>query len=174
MNIQLENLNIDFRNEASTPFFQVENDHRLRFDTDYINRGNLTQIIDILFQDNDNIKLSYYHGKVFPKKIKEPTRIGKYISIKNWKEEFIEIENEYNDKEIYVIATINNISKVELINYILYLKNALKNPYMCIYNEYNLLANSTDVIDIVSGSTLKINELKSIYKPIVNQFYSEE
>lgn len=174
MNIQLENIKINFQNEAPAPFFQVKDDHRLRFDIEYINRENLAQIADMLFKGNSCIKLSYYYGTVFPNLNKEPTRIGRYISIKNWKEELIEIENEYNEKEAYVIVTITNIRKSELINYILYLKNALKNPYMCVYDEYNLLCNSTDVIDIVSDSTSIINDLKSSYNPMVDYFYSEE
>ncbi|MCG7338834.1 hypothetical protein MHZ36_05980 [Staphylococcus sp. ACRSN] len=174
MNIQLENLKINFRNEGPDPFFQVENENRLRLDIDYINRNNLSQIVNTLFKDDYSINLSYYYGTVFPKIIKEPTRIGKYISINNWKEELIEIENEFNEKEIYAIVTIKRIRKSELINYLLYLKNALKNPYMCIYNEHNLLCNSSDVVDIVSGSTTMINNLKSIYEPIANHFYSEE
>ncbi|MCD8844011.1 hypothetical protein [Staphylococcus gallinarum] len=174
MNIQLENLNISFTNEDPGPFFQVENENRLRLDIDYINRDNLTRIVNILFKDDDSINLSYYYGTVFPKIFKEPTRIGKYISINNWKEELIEIENEFDEKEIYAIVTIKSIRKSELINYLLYLKHALKVPYMCIYNEHNLLCNSSDVIDIVSSSTTMINDLKSIYEPIVNHFYSEE
>ncbi|SCT12369.1 hypothetical protein [Staphylococcus caeli] len=174
MNIQLENLKINFQNEAPAPFFQVEDNHRIRLDIEYINRENLTQIVDMLFKDNSCIKLSYYYGTVFPNLIKEPTRIGRYISIKNWKEELIEIENEYNEKEAYVIVTITNIRKSELINYILYLKNAVKNPYMCVYDKHNLLCNSTDVIDIVSGSTSIMNDLKSVYNSIENHFYSEE
>ena len=45
---------------------------------------------------------------------------------------------------------------------------------MCVYDEYNLLCNSTDVIDIVSDSTSIINDLKSSYNPMVDYFYSEE
>ncbi|PTK89878.1 hypothetical protein [Staphylococcus gallinarum] len=80
MNIQLENLKINFTNEAPAPFFQVENDNRLRLDIDHINRDNLSQIVNALFKDDDNIKLSYYYGTVFPKIFKEPSRIGKYIT----------------------------------------------------------------------------------------------
>lgn len=174
MNIQLENLKINFINEASAPFFQVENNNRLRLDIEYINRDNLTRIVNILFKDDDSINLSYYYGTVFPKIFKEPTRIGQYISINNWKEELIEIENEFNKKEIYAIVTIKSIRKSELINYLLYLKHALKDPYMCIYNNHHLLCNSSDVIDIISASTTMINDLKSVYEPIVNHFYSEE
>lgn len=174
MNIQLENLNISFTNEDPAPFFQVENNNRLRLDIDYINRDNLTRIVNILFKDDDSINLSYYYGTVFPKIFKEPTRIGQYISINNWKEELIEIENEFDEKEIYAIVTIKSIRKSELINYLLYLKHALKDPYMCIYNEHNLLCNSSDVLDIVSSSTTMINDLKSDYEPIINHFYSEE
>lgn len=161
MNIQLENLKINFINEGPAPFFQVENDNRLRLDIDYINRDHLTRIVNTLFKDDDSINLSYYYGTVFPKIFKEPTRIGKYISINNW-------------KEVYAIVTIKSIRKSELINYLLYLKHALKDPYMCIYNEHNLLCNSSDVLDIVSGSATMINDLKSVYEPIVNHFYSEK
>ncbi|MCD8871682.1 hypothetical protein BUZ11_08560 [Staphylococcus gallinarum] len=161
MNIQLVNLNISFTNEDPAPFFQVESENKLRLDIDYINRDNLTRIVNILFKDDDSINLSYYYGTVFPKIFKEPTRIGKYISINNW-------------KEVYAIVTIKSIRKSELINYLLYLKHALKDPYMCIYNEHNLLCNSSDVIDIVSGSAKMINDLKSVYEPIVNHFYSKE
>lgn len=45
---------------------------------------------------------------------------------------------------------------------------------MCIYDEHNLLCNSSDVIDIVSGSTTMIKDLKSVYEPILNDFYSEK
>ena len=38
---------------------------------------------------------------------------------------------------------------------------------MCIYNEHNLLCNSSDLLDIVSSSTTMINDLKSVYEPIV-------
>ena len=84
MNIHLENLNVNFKMKILL-LFQVENDNRLRIDIDYINRDNLTRIVNILFKDDDSINLSYYYGTVFPKIFKEPTRIGKYISIKTGK-----------------------------------------------------------------------------------------
>ena len=44
---------------------------------------------------------------------------------------------------------------------------------MCIYNDYHLLSNSTDVIDIVSSSTGMINNLKTRFAPIVDHFYDD-
>ncbi|MGD6769367.1 hypothetical protein VQ049_03280 [Staphylococcus arlettae] len=174
MNIQLSQLNINFKKEELSPFFQVNNKYRVRFDIENINRSNLTQIMDILFNNTDCINVSYLFGTTFPYIIKEPSRIGKYISINSWKEQLFEVENEYDGKDIYKIVTIKNVKKAEVINYILYLKKALKNPYMCIYNDYHLLSNSMDVIDIVSSSTDMINNLTTRYSPIVYHFYDNE
>ena len=173
MDIQLAQLTINFKTEEPAPFFQVNNDYRVRFDIDNINRSNLTHIIDMLFNDTDNIKISYYFGTLVPYIFKEPTRIGKYISINSWEERLFEAENEYDSKDIYKIVTIKNVKKAEIINYLLYLKYALKNPYMCIYNDYHLLSNSTDVIDIVSSSTGMINNLKTRFAHIVDHFYDD-
>lgn len=63
------------------------------------------------------------------------------------------------------------IRKMILINYIMHLKHALKNAYIC---NYNIFINNTVLTDIVSDSIVKINILKTTCSPIEKFSYVNE
>ncbi len=59
----------------------------------------------------------------------EKTRIGRFFNITNWYEEI------HSADEKYVIATIKNIKNKDLIDYSLYIKKGLVEPFIVFYNQ---------------------------------------
>ncbi len=78
-----------------------------------------------------------------------------FFNITNWYEEI------HSTDEKYVIATIKNIKNKDLIDYSLYIKIGLVEPFIVFYNQENIFYISNAVIDIISVSKDTLDYIKS-------------
>ncbi|EGQ1331874.1 phage tail protein, partial [Staphylococcus aureus] len=100
-------------------------------------------------------KCTFLSEYLYPVKFREKTRIGRFFNITNWYEEI------HSTDEKYVIATIKNIKNKDLIDYSLYIKKGLVEPFIVFYNQENIFYISNAVIDIISVSKDTLDYIKS-------------
>lgn len=165
MIINLEEMNINFDLESETPFFQVSNENRVRFDVEHVNKKQLSNIINQLFTNQTKTKCSFLSEYKYPVKFREKTRLGRFFNITNWKEEL------HTSNEEYIIVTTANLKNDEIIKYCLYIQKGMIEPYIIFYNKQNIFYISNDVIDIISSSKDMISNIKLEFKELVDVFY---
>ncbi len=160
INIGEQQINFDLENEI--PFFQSSNENRVRFDIDNLQKKQLSKIINKLFSNQSHTKCSFLSEYLYPVKFREKTRIGRFLTIKNWHEEF------HSTDEKYIIVTIGNIKTAEIINYSLYIQKGLVEPYIIFYNNENMIYVSNSVIDIISVSKETITNIKTEFSDYID------
>ncbi|MGY3186582.1 hypothetical protein [Lysinibacillus sp. TE18511] len=167
--VKLKDFNIDFDCTQVTPFFQVHEDNRIRFDIEKLSSVNLQLIINQIFNRYKDINAIFVSEYIFNKKRKSAkTKIGQIIHLKNWKEDVL-LEGYTNDGLIY--ASIKNLDPLDVYNYCFSIKKGLTGAYISFYsNEYLLYVNN-DVIDIISNDSMNINKLKDNYKNLYDTYY---
>ncbi|HHU6750993.1 TPA: phage tail protein [Staphylococcus pseudintermedius] len=163
INLKEQQINFDLENE--TPFFQSSNENRVRFDIDSLDKKQLSNIIHQLFSNQSNTKCSFLSKYIYPVEFREKTRIGRFLTITNWREEI------HSTDKKYIIVTIENINISEIINYLLYIQKSLVEPYIVFYNNENMIYISSSVIDIISGSKVTVNKIKTGFSDHINIFY---
>ncbi|MER2035645.1 phage tail protein [Mammaliicoccus vitulinus] len=163
INLGDKRMNFDLENE--TPFFQSSNDNRVRFDIDSLDKKNLSDIMNRLFNNPLNTKCSFLSEYISPVKYREKTRVGRFLSITNWHEEV------HSTDEKYIISTIERLKNEEIIKYSLYIQKGLVDPYIIFYNNKNMFYINNSVIDIISSSKDFITNIKEDFKDDIDTFY---
>lgn len=154
--------------EGMTPFFQVRPEKRMRFSWDKLDKNVVMDLVHTIFGDTQitmTVLIGYSYGLYF---VKEKTGIGKFFTITNWKEAYIDSEDHAFQ---FVLAQIERIKKDELINYCMKIKNSYPQAYITFNNERSFLYVSTDVMDIVSQDKSLITDLKKRYQGIVDVYW---
>ncbi|MDP4460595.1 phage tail protein [Staphylococcus hyicus] len=165
MIINLKDLSLSFDLESEMPFFQASKSHRIRFDVDVLNKSLVSSIVNQLFTTPKTTHCSFLSKYLNPTHIREKTCVGRFFTLKNWREEV------HVGEETYIITTFYNLKNDALIEYLLYISNSFINPYIIFYNDYHLVYISSDVLDIVSNSEEVIKSLKTEYASIMDTYY---
>ncbi|MBZ8175297.1 hypothetical protein [Staphylococcus delphini] len=151
MEIKLKNLVVQFDLNSETPYFQVEDNYKIRWDIDSIQKRDLAEIMRLSLKSK--INGSFLSKIISPVCKREVTRLGWYINIKNWR------ENIHCDNEKYIISSISDIDITEALNYCIYIKNSQIQPFIIFYDDTSLLKIGVDTIDIISASKELIKKL---------------
>ncbi|GGB03686.1 hypothetical protein ERX37_01350 [Macrococcus hajekii] len=159
---------ISINPEGVTPFFQVHSEKRVKFSWDKLDKNIVTDLIHTIFGETQ-ITMTVLIGCSYELNfVKEKTGIGKFFTITNWKETFIESE----DRELqFAIVQIERIKRDEIINYCMKIKNGHPQAYITFKDETSLLYVSTDVMDIVSQDRSLFTDLKKKYHDIVDVYW---
>lgn len=152
---KFETQQIHFDLEHEIPYFQAPEKNRIRLDIDVLNKKQISNIINVIFNNQSKTKCTFLSEYLYPVKFREKTRIGRFFNITNWYEEI------HSTDEKYVIATIKNIKNKDLIDYSLYIKKGLVEPFIVFYNQENIFYISNAVIDIISVSKDTLDYIKS-------------
>lgn len=151
MEIKLKNLVVQFDLNSETPYFQVEDNYKIRWNIDSIQKRDLAEIMRLSFKSK--INGSFLSKIISPVCKREVTRLGWYINIKNWREKI------HCDNEKYIISSISDIDITEALNYCIYIKNSQIQPFIIFYDDTSLLKIGVDTIDIISASEELIKKL---------------
>ena len=169
--MNLKNTGIDFDINQPTPYFQVTDERRIRFGMDEISLEDVKGVIGKVFEQENPIDMtilsSYVKGKKY---ISAKNNIGKWFSIKNWKETIVFNEDDYTG---FVYATIRNIDRREVERYVAAIRQGARGAYITFYTDDRLLYVSTDVLDIVSLDCGFIRRMKSTFEDGYNKFHEE-
>lgn len=171
---RLKKFGLDFEHTSMTPFFQVQESHRIRFGSEKFDYSNIKLLHEILFrvlEQNETIDVSFIIGNKFDENEKiryKKTNLGKFFTIKNWKETVI-----WNDDlECYLVfATVKNLNKEEIINYCKKVISGFTQAYIMFYNDSNLVYINSDVLDIISINSEYIADLEKAYDDIFDTEY---
>ncbi|EPV2395837.1 hypothetical protein ACV26T_000910 [Staphylococcus pseudintermedius] len=153
MDIKLKNLVIQFDLNSESPYFQVEDNYKIRWDINSIQKRDLAEIMRLSFKSK--INSSFLSKIISPYCKREVTRLGWYINIKNWH------ENIHCDYEKYIISSIYDIDITEVLNYCMYIKNSQIQPFIIFYDDISLLKIGVDTIDVISASEELIKMLNT-------------
>lgn len=164
MIINIKEQQIHFDLEHETPCFQLSDKNRIRLDIANLNKKQFTNIINILFSDQSSTKCTFLSEYLYPVKFREKTRIGRFLIITNWHEEI------HSADEKYVMATIENIKNLEIINYSIYIQKGLVEPFIIFYSQENILYVSNYVVDIITESKETLDYFKVVFNVHGNHF----
>ncbi|EGQ0541954.1 hypothetical protein [Staphylococcus aureus] len=164
MIINIKEQQIHFDLEHETPYFQLSDKNRIRLDIANLNKKQFTNIINILFSDQSSTKCTFLSEYLYPVKFREKTRIGRFLIITNWHEEI------HSADEKYVMATIENIKNLEIINYSIYIQKGLVEPFIIFYSQENILYVSNYVVDIITESKETLDYFKVVFNVHGNHF----
>ncbi|EZY76246.1 hypothetical protein [Staphylococcus aureus] len=164
MIINIKEQQIHFDLEHETPYFQLSDKNRIRLDIANLNKKQFTNIINILFSDQSSTKCTFLSEYLYPVKFREKTRIGRFLIITNWHEEI------HSADEKYVVATIENIKNLEIINYSIYIQKGLVEPFIIFYSQENILYVSNYVVDIITESKETLDYFKVVFNVHGNHF----
>lgn len=164
MIINIKEQQIHFDLEHETPYFQSSNKNSIRLDIANLNKKQFTNIINILFSDQSSTKCTFLSEYLYPVKFREKTRIGRFLTITNWHEEI------HSADEKYVMATIENIKNLEIINYSIYIQKGLVEPFIIFYSQENILYVSNYVVDIITESKETLDCFKVVFNVHGNHF----
>ncbi|MCS5351910.1 phage tail protein [Staphylococcus aureus] len=164
MIINIKEQQIHFDLEHETPYFQLSDKNRIRLDIANLNKKQFTNIINILFSDQSSTKCTFLSEYLYPVKFREKTRIGRFLIITNWHEEI------HSADEKYVMATIENIKNLEIINYSIYIQKGLVEPFIIFYSQENILYVSNYVVDIITESKETLDYFKVVFNVHGNNF----
>jgi hypothetical protein len=167
--VKLKEFSVDFDCNGMTPFFQVHQDNRVRFDIDALNMANLKLIINDIFNKDKQINAIVVSEYIVNNKRKSAkTRIGQVIHLKNWKEHVV-LEEGTSDGIVY--STIGSLNPTDVYNYCLSVKKGLTRAYIAFHSNEYLLYVSSDVIDIISSNATNISKLKDRYNDFYDRYY---
>lgn len=167
--VRLENFNINLGCGEMTPFFQSEQNKRIRFGLDELGRGKLQEIIDEIFEEHEAIELVFISEYISSgKRILSKAKIGKIISIRNWKET---LSLNADETEGGVYANVKNLNRTDVYNYCFAIKKGFREAYIVFYSDAFLLYVSSDVIDIISNNESEIKKLKEAYAELYDKCY---
>lgn len=163
--------NIDFDVTKETPYFQVDTQHRVRFAMEDINVPLLKDVLNTVFQENQNLSLIFASEYIVNNvRRSSKAKLGKYLTIRNWKEHVV--QNEMSG-EGTVYIQVNHLDKDEVMKYCIQVYRGHPQSYIAFFNHDFLVYVSTDVIDIISDDSEKVKKLKERYHETYNKFYEE-
>lgn len=167
MNIQLDHTQIAFNFDSETPFFQVLQSQRMRLSIEYVQSTTFEAIVAQLFGDNQQLNGAVLHQ--YDNQL-EKTAVGKFFSLRHWRREVAHVDQEGT---AYTVANFGLVGQHELVRYFNYVQRSMKNPFVVFYDEHSLIYFSTDVVDIVSGSSARIQQFREQYADCIDTFYDE-
>lgn len=152
-----------------TPFFQVHEGNRIRFDIEKLSSVNLQLIIKQIFKENKDINAIFVSEYIYKnKRTSAKTKVGQIIHLKNWKE-LVVLEDDSNEGVVY--ASIKSLDPLDVYNYCSSVKKGSAGAYISFYSDEYLLYVSSDVIDIISNDSTNISKLKDNYKKIYDTYH---
>lgn len=159
---------IQFAIDKPIPYFQVSDEHRIRFGYEKMKGSLIKQIITETYA-NDSFNMEFLLRVIEGHYIQtEKTNLGRYFKITNWKEVFHKGEEDVD----YINVIVKNIDLKPLIKYI---TNVVcgneRSSYIIFFSSDKLIYVSTDVMDIVSHDTAFIERLKEKYKDIYDKYH---
>ncbi|MGG3801175.1 hypothetical protein [Metabacillus fastidiosus] len=171
---RIERFGVKFEADE-TPFFQMEQDERIRFGMEVFENCNtklLTDILKGLFDRQERIDCSFIIGYTYKnKRFREKIRLGDFFKINNWKETVIKNPNE---EGAVIYATVKNVKKEEIYKYCKAVSHGCIGVYIAFYNDSFLAYVSTDVLDIMSDNVELIQQLKEQYANVFDKYYEED
>ena len=102
MIINLETQQIHFDLEHEIPYFQSPEKNRIRLDIDVLNKKQISNIINVIFNNQSKTKCTFCLNTYILLNL-EKNKNWSFFNITNWYEEI------HSADEKYVIATIKNI-----------------------------------------------------------------
>lgn len=164
----IEGKEIHFGIDKPVPYFQVSDEHRIRFGYEKMNGSLIKQIITETYS-NDNFNMEFLLRVIEGHYIQtEKTNLGRYFKIKNWKEVFHKGEEEVD----YINVIVKGIELKPLIKYITkVICGNERESFIIFYNSDKIIYVSNDVIDIVSHDTEFIEVMKKKYEGIYDTYW---
>lgn len=164
----IEGKEIHFGIDKPVPYFQVSDEHRIRFGYEKMNGSLIKQIITETYS-NDNFNMEFLLRVIEGHYIQtEKTNLGRYFKIKNWKEVFHKGEEEVD----YINVIVKDIELKPLIKYITkVICGNERESFIIFYNSDKIIYVSNDVIDIVSHDTKFIEDFKAKYEGIYDTYW---
>lgn len=164
----IEGKEIHFGIDKPVPYFQVSDEHRIRFGYEKMKGSLIKQIITDTYS-NDSFNMEFLLSVIEGDYIQtEKTNLGRYFKITNWKEVFHKGEEDVD----YINVIVKNIDLQPLIKYI---TNVVcgneRSSYIIFFSSDKLIYVSSDVMDIVSHDTAFIERLKEKYKDIYDMYH---
>ncbi|RAI81398.1 hypothetical protein BFS35_007450 [Macrococcoides goetzii] len=164
----IEGKEIHFGIDKPIPYFQVSDEHRIRFGYEKMNGSLIKQIITDTYSD-DNFDMEFLLSVIEGDYIQtEKTNLGRYFKITNWKEVFHKGEEDVD----YINVIVKNIDLQPLIKYI---TNVVcgneREAFILFYSLNKIIYVCNDVIDIVSHDTKFIEDFKSKYEGIYDTYW---
>lgn len=152
---------IQFGIDKPIPYFQVSDEHRIRFGYERMKGSLIKQIITETYS-NDNFNMEFLLRVIEGHYIQtEKTNLGHYFKITNWKEVFHKGEEEVD----YINVIVKNVALKPLIKYI---TNVVcgneRESFIIFYLLDKIIYVNNDVIDIVSHDTKFIEDFKAKYE----------
>lgn len=164
MKIQLDHTQLAFNLDSETPFFQVPQSQRMRLSIEQVQSTIFEAIVAQLFGDNQRLNGAVLHQ--YDNQL-EKTAVGKFFSLSHWRE----LSHVDQEEIAYTLATFSTVRQHQLVRYFNYIQRSMKNPLIVFYDEHSLIYFSTDVVDIVSGSSACIQQLREQYEDVTDTLY---
>ncbi|WP_414051897.1 hypothetical protein [Macrococcus animalis] len=166
--MKIEDKEIYFGIDKPTPYFQVRDEHRIRFGHEKMQGSLIKQIITDIYS-NDNFNMEFLLRVIEGHYIQnEKTNLGRYFNITNWKEVFYKGEEAVD----YINAIVRGIEFKPLVKYITkVIRGNEKSAYIIFYSSDKLIYVSSDVIDIVSHDKKFIEEMKKKYEGTYDTYW---
>ncbi|WP_393964388.1 hypothetical protein [Exiguobacterium sp. S22-S28] len=166
---KLSKFSIDFDVNKETPYFQVGTKYRVRFGMEDLNGVLLKDVVGTIFQENQKINLIFVSEYIVNNvRRSSKSKLGRYLTIRNWKEKIVQDEM---SGEGTVYTLINDLDMDEVMKYCIQVYKGNTQAYIAFYNDEFLMYVSTDVIDVISDDSEKIDKLKEKYSETYNKYY---
>ena len=167
--MELEQFNINFDYNEVTPFFQSKPNYRIRFDIDKLKRNTLQDIINKIYDKNEEIEMIFISEYITSgERISTKSNIGKIIAIRNWKETPM-LREGMNEGAVYV--NVKRLERTDVYNYCFAIKKGFREAYISFFSNMFLLYVSSNVIDIISNNQSEISKLKEMYVESYDKYY---
>lgn len=158
--------NIDLTNVNNSPYLNVENKNRVRFDFDNINNFIINFIID-QFKNEELLNILYLSNVSVNEFSQDSLNIATkeylnlYKSSHLWKEKIINVIDD-GDLIEYTFSEIKDVNISAVYDYYLYMKTTeAQDNYLYFYNKNFIINMNSDVLDIVSNNEKFIKNIKT-------------
>lgn len=166
----INNKEIVFRPDTPIPYFQVNDDYRIRFGYEKLTTSLIRKVLSFVLQERTMHLCVCYRSIDEGHSCGNRPKLGKYFNITNWKEEIV-IDNE--DASIqYQMVNIKNILNESIIKYAIeMIIHEKPEAFIHFYDDTVDVFISNDVIDIVSTDKQLIEILKNDYEKVYDRYW---
>lgn len=158
--------NIDLTNVNNSPYLNVENKNRVRFDFDNINNFIINFIID-QFKNEELLNILYLSNVSVNEFSQDSLNIATkeylnlYKSSHLWKEKIINVIDD-GDLIEYTFSETKDVNISAVYDYYLYMKTTeAQDNYLYFYNKNFIINMNSDVLDIVTNNEKFIKNIKT-------------